>query len=1090
MNLANKTLKAKVLQKVVTTQAEETQFLANISPVQGDSYISTTSGNAVLKVYDGSKWVDNEVDLSDKLDANGLSTEVQSDWGSSQNQSSSVETTKIKRNSKTILNLNTEDNVTGYSNESGWHITPNVINSSQSFSDTFANVYLKSTSTDGVVGVATQKNLPENEVFMEATFEGDGVHFTSGGAGQAATLDITRDSVKRNDKTETWENILNAPSKIGSKADLEYVTKAVTALTELIDDKQYTLVSGTNIKTINGKSVLGEGNIEVTSTVDTELSNTSENAVQNKVVKAAIDGKLDKLTTSGRQKVYAHTGATQNEINVGVANEAGIIPLTDNYGRLYISDSAGQKKGGYAVNTIDIDNATQNKIYEANLKWGGKNFKGSYGCLDAAMIPTLGADRFRGISVADAITIEYSRDGGTTWTDFGVTDEQKKKIFSDDDPVNPVINIGKATTGTEITADYKLRVIIDIKTAHVYTELNKFALYVSTNGSQNCTCTIDSTHLQDTTDNYDVVHAQDIPIGGWAGWNIINIPLYTFGGYAQTQSWYRRKLRFTFSIGSHTDTAYTGLRIVNIKAFGGVGWSTPSNEAHYRSPFRYDGSKYIADRPFNFTSDIQAAGKQLATKEYVDSKSSSVTVVDNLTSTSTTSALSANQGKVLNDKLDLKYDLASGVGLNDYDVSVISENGDLMSDVYAGNISVTQVNGSSGLSGGIKINNSVPTLYSGSKSETIENIIDGVSKVANKYDKVTNISIENSKIEVTDGISGVFTESGFVNYSGAGSKYVTGDKTTIISLDAGEGNPEISYSINGALSCIKVKNLKGVTAGYDFVTTYNPSWSSNNGVYFCQVNYVVPLNADSAIRKATLSLPNPSTGTTETGTFKFKYTPDVEGVNASLDYYVFTNGYALLVCNPTNLPMPESGSGVIPWTRYADGLYDGIVLIYNSSWASATTITDFNPIGTLGNTVMGIRGSGTITFDEPLVLPKKYDKIQRMAVYGDPTNYYTYTEHPDGSKECEIAICANSASPSTTWGGFKEASLGSFSFKSGFFDTDNIHMTITPDSSSACWIPEFGNGVVNKTSTGNIWVMRGDTTTISPLRVIVRAWQV
>ncbi len=57
---------------------------------------------------------------------------------------------------------------------------------------------------------------------------------------------------------------------------------------------QEKLTSGTNIKTINGVSLLGSGDITVTGsgegiTVDAELSSTSTNPVQNKIVKAAID---------------------------------------------------------------------------------------------------------------------------------------------------------------------------------------------------------------------------------------------------------------------------------------------------------------------------------------------------------------------------------------------------------------------------------------------------------------------------------------------------------------------------------------------------------------------------------------------------------------------------------------------------------------------------------------------------------------------------------------------------------------------------------------------------------------------------------
>lgn len=53
-----------------------------------------------------------------------------------------------------------------------------------------------------------------------------------------------------------------------------------------VADKQDTLVSGTNIKTVNGNSLLGSGNIEIggSGTVDAQMSNSSINPVQNNVV--------------------------------------------------------------------------------------------------------------------------------------------------------------------------------------------------------------------------------------------------------------------------------------------------------------------------------------------------------------------------------------------------------------------------------------------------------------------------------------------------------------------------------------------------------------------------------------------------------------------------------------------------------------------------------------------------------------------------------------------------------------------------------------------------------------------------------------
>lgn len=57
--------------------------------------------------------------------------------------------------------------------------------------------------------------------------------------------------------------------------------------------------------------------------------------------------------------------------------------------------------------------ASKTNIPEAYLTWGGKNFSGSYGPIDAAMVPELGANRLA-FMPANAVTIEYSRDGGAT----------------------------------------------------------------------------------------------------------------------------------------------------------------------------------------------------------------------------------------------------------------------------------------------------------------------------------------------------------------------------------------------------------------------------------------------------------------------------------------------------------------------------------------------------------------------------------------------------------------------------------------------------------------------------------------------------
>lgn len=93
-----------------------------------------------------------------------------------------------------------------------------------------------------------------------------------------------------------------------------YYTK--TEVDTALGGKQATLVSGTNIKTINGNSILGEGNLVIESgsqiTVDSALSTTSTNPVENRVITTALGNKansadLSSVATSGSYNDLSNT---------------------------------------------------------------------------------------------------------------------------------------------------------------------------------------------------------------------------------------------------------------------------------------------------------------------------------------------------------------------------------------------------------------------------------------------------------------------------------------------------------------------------------------------------------------------------------------------------------------------------------------------------------------------------------------------------------------------------------------------------------------------------------------------------------------
>lgn len=106
-----------------------------------------------------------------------------------------------------------------------------------------------------------------------------------------------------------------------------------------LNGKQATLVSGTNLKTINSTSLLGSGNISISAsgTVDSALSTTSENPVQNKIITNALNDKQDSLVSGTSIKTI------NNETLLGSGNisiQQGVwqsISLTN--GTLYVNEN-------------------------------------------------------------------------------------------------------------------------------------------------------------------------------------------------------------------------------------------------------------------------------------------------------------------------------------------------------------------------------------------------------------------------------------------------------------------------------------------------------------------------------------------------------------------------------------------------------------------------------------------------------------------------------------------------------------------------------------------------------------------------------
>ena len=229
-------------------------------------------------------------------------------------------------------------------------------------------------------------------------------------------------------------------------------------------------------------------------------------------------------------------------------------------------------------------------VKEAYLTWGGRNYSGDFGPIDAALVPELGANRLAFMPAA-GITVEYSQDGGSTWVAYSTSDESKINLFNG---VGAGYLIGGSSATNIDKSKYMLRVTIDSSAGKVYTELRKFVIYCSTNGSTGSYCTIQArtqTNYAAGTDTWVTLVSKQ-GISGWSGYNVINTQLTTYGN-ANSPGHYRQ-VRFIFGVTSHASTITTpGLNISRIMGFGGVGWTSPSNMARYGRMYTYDASQNV-----------------------------------------------------------------------------------------------------------------------------------------------------------------------------------------------------------------------------------------------------------------------------------------------------------------------------------------------------------------------------------------------------------------------------------------------------------------------------------------------------------------
>lgn len=200
------------------------------------------------------------------------------------------------------------------------------------------------------------------------------------------------------------------------------------------------------------------------------------------------------------------------------------------------------------------------------LQWGGPNIMGSASPVDAALSDELSANRFAEMPNANFV-FERSDNAGTTWTTY--TADGYELVTSSTDTV-----CNANVLGSQSSSNWH-RFTIDVRPGssnNFYGEIRKFLFYITTKGATGCKVKIDGSTFANPDTFVKIVEA---PIGGWSGWNVINVNV-TAGLGAER---FYKKLRFTFS-QTGVDSNYAScLYIYKMRVYCANCWEAPGSFA-------------------------------------------------------------------------------------------------------------------------------------------------------------------------------------------------------------------------------------------------------------------------------------------------------------------------------------------------------------------------------------------------------------------------------------------------------------------------------------------------------------------------------
>ena len=381
--------------------------------------------------------------------------------------------------------------------------------------------------------------------------------------------------------------IKNSENAIAKFKDDKYYQKQLS-------DKQDKLVSGTNIKTVNGESLLGDGNIFIPKVFIDDATDES----------VAIHSQESDILSSVvfvSPTTHTHSEYTKrSEIVNSLSSTDDTVPLSAKQGKV-LSDK---------LRTGDLI------AKEAKTQWGGRNNnEGNLSPIESLL--TDSANRLT-FGNAEGVTVEYSTDGGSTWNAYTEETDYGKLL-------HPIYSGtfclgGSKSTDRATTLNDMLRITINAKGIGRYLGgIKKMLIYGSTRNASSLNVVLEKrTAISGVAGGGDnaFVQAGTLTFEGWPAWGAISLEDNFFGTWLNSETYNNGSVieyRLTFSINKVSYTTYGAPYIQLVKLHSLTVYEADEFISRYGSSVLLMSDGMIhSDREFYLTKRVQASNIQVS----------------------------------------------------------------------------------------------------------------------------------------------------------------------------------------------------------------------------------------------------------------------------------------------------------------------------------------------------------------------------------------------------------------------------------------------------------------------------------------------